>query len=408
MIRKLAVAVAALTLMTCAQALAVCTVQTQHMAALVTDEGERLAEAEVIFSLVEDALYAVGSPGDYALCDAQGIPLTDSRYEMLEAVQDVILCRQNGLFGAMDKAGEILISPEWASLTYAGEGAFLALSGDIYDDLPDEIIRLTSQGERLNTGSLTAIGLRAFHDGRMPFMLSDGQYGYVDALGRQVIPPQWRWAGDFADGVAIVSDVDGMGLIDIEGRIVIPPTYAWMQRSAGRIAALNDDGGLDVYSADGSKVLFTVGNVTEAELCGEYVIARDGQASRVYGTDGVCVLEASPDVLFYPGLDGQFIAMDGAWGEACQYLANPDGSTASGRYQRLLPLCAGRYAFIAFEPGDYDSARYGLMAADGEVLLDAEYREILPAGADRLALVSDDAVVFADCDGNALQSWPLS
>lgn len=408
MYRKLAVLWAALMVSFCAHAMAVCVMQTDRVAALVTREGERLTQAHVIFALVEDALYAVGSAGDYALCDAAGTPLTDERYEMLEAVGDVILCRRDSLYGALDTSGATLLSPEWAALTYAGGGAFLALGGDLYDDQPDEMIWVDGTGQRLNTGSMTLSGLRAFHDGRMAFMMSDGQCGYVDALGRQVIPPQWRYAGDFSDGVAIVADSEGLGLIDGEGSVVIAPNYRWMQRGEGRIAALAADGTLDVYSADGSETVFALNGVTEAEVCGGCIIARNGSAARLYGAEGALIAEAAPGTLFYPGLDGQLIVVDGPWGDASQSLMNPDGSAASGRYQRLMPLCAGRYAYMTFEAGLGDSARYGLLSADGQALLPAEYREIAPAGEDRLTLVSDDAVIFADADGNALQKWPIS
>lgn len=408
MIRRCVAALAALTLLIGARAMAVCVVQTDHMAALVSDDGARLAVAEAAFELIDGALYAVGRAGDYALCDARGEFLGDARYEMLEAAGDVLLCRRDGRYGALDLTGEVLIPPEWAALTYAGEGAFLALEGDIYDDQPDELIFLDSDGARQNTGSLTQIGLRGFHDGRMAFMLSDGHYGYVDNLGRQVIPPQWRWAGDFADGVAVVSDAEGMGLIDAGGRIVVPPQYVWMQRGESGIAGLSETGTLDVWSPDGARLIFALEGVMEASVCGDDLIAKDAQTARVYDASGACVFEASPEVLFFPGLDGQLIVMDGPWGGACQYLLNPDGSAASGRYQRILPLCAGRYAAMTFDADNFDAARYGLLSADGRELLPAEYRRISRAGENRLALETEDAVIFADTDGNALCRWPVS
>ena len=82
-------------------------------------------------------------------------------------------------------------------------------------------------------------------------------------------------------------------------------------------------------------------------------------------------------------------------GEACQQLIGPDGSSASGRYQRILPLCAGRYAFQTFDD-NYENIRCGLLTSDGAELLPAAYDDILPAGDDRLILVDGDEVVFAD------------
>lgn len=412
MIERMAATLAILALVSMpigARAQSAYVVQTDRMAALVDADGESVAEADAVFAVVDGAVYAVGSPGDYALRDAQGNSLSDERCEMAQAAgDDVVVYRRDGRYGAMDIHGNALVSPEWAQLTYAGEGAFLALSGDLYDDQPDEMICLSPDGTRVNTGALTADGLRAFHEGRMPYMQSDGQYGCVDARGRQVIPPQWGYIGDFSDGVAIASDGSAMGLIDTEGQVMLELRFDWIQRGAGRIAARTAEGALEVYSADGKRMLYEVEDAGDVEVCGGYVITRDGDAARLYNAEGACVLEAPAGALFYPGLDGQIILADGAWGEASQTLLNPDGSPASESCQRLMPLCGGRYASVTFSLYDRDSVRYGLMDDQGRALLPAVYREILPAGEDRLVLVTDAHVIFADLDGNALREWPVT
>ena len=423
MTRRIAAAVLALMLMTGAQAQNLYAVQASGVAALVDGDGAEILRdpaADSAFAVVPGALYAMGTAGSYGLCDAAGNPVNAERFDMLEAVEDAVLYRQNGLYGAMDINGGALIPPEWAQLTYAGEGAFLALEGDIYDDLPDEMICVTPDGARLTTGSFTADGLHAFHDGRMPFMLSDGQYGYVDGRGRQVIPPQWRWAGPFAEGVAIVSDGRDMGLVDAQGQVVVSPRYAWMRRGKGIIAGLDAEGRVDVYAADGSEVRFTAPvKADAAEVCGPYIAIRSGDAAYLYDAAGTCLHEGPADTLYTPGLDGQVIVSEGEWGEACQYVMNPDGSAASASYQYLLPICGGRYGFMTFgqraseyawsqADWDYDSARWGLISADGRGILSAEYDAILPAGDDRLVLISGDAVIFADLDGHALKTWTVT
>ena len=423
---RIAALVMALMLLCGAQARSLYVVQAAGVAALVDADGREVIPAglvEALFELERDALYAAGRPGAYSLYDADGARLNDSVYEMLEAQGDVVLFRQDGKYGAMDLAGNTVIPPEWTQLTYAGEGRFLALQGDLYDDQPDEMISLSAAGERLDTGADTACGLCPFSDDRMAFMQSDGQYGYVDALGRQVIPPQWRYGGEFMNGVAVVSDGAGMGLIDPEGQIVVAPQYTWISRGDGMIVARSDDGWVDVYAPDGHALRYTSDMpCDEAEVCGACPVLKSADAARLFDTNGVCVLETARDALFYPGLAGQVIVSDGAWGEACQVLINPDGVAASGRYQRLLPLCGDAYAFLALTETryeadaagvpqtawDYDSARFGLLGDDGTERLPAIYREILPAGDDRLVLVSDDAVMFADLQGHVLKQWPVN
>ncbi|MBR0368994.1 MAG: WG repeat-containing protein [Clostridia bacterium] len=420
---RIAAAVLALMLMAGAQAQSLYAVQAAGVAAVVDGDGVEIIRdeaADSAFAVVPDALFALGTVGGYGLYDAAGKRVNAERYDMLEAAEGAVLYRQNGLCGAMDDRGGALIPPEWAQLTCAGEGAFLALEGDIYDDLPDEMICVTPDGARLTTGSFTADGLHPFRDGRMPFMLSDGQYGYVDGQGRQVIPPQWRWAGPFSDGVAIVSDGRDMGLIDAQGEVVVSPRYAWMRRGEGFIVGLDDEGRVDVYSADGSGPRFTWSGVADAaEVCGAYIVVWSGDKALLLDAVGTCLREGPAGTLYTPGLDGQVIVSEGEWGEACQYVMNPDGSAASASYQYILPLCGGRYAFMTFErkaseyawsqaDWDYDNARWGLLSEDGRALLDAAYDEILPAGDDRLVLATGDAVIFTDLDGNALKTWTVT
>ncbi len=420
---RIAAVMLALMLMTGVQAQGLYAVQAAGVAALVDRDGAEILcdrAADSLFAVSADALYAVGTAGSYGLFDAIGNPVNAERYDMLQAVGDAVLYRQNGLYGAMDFGGRALIAPEWAQLTYAGDGTFLALAGDLYDDLPDEMICLTPDGARLATGSFTANGLSAFHDGRMPFMLSDGQYGYVDARARQVIPPQWRYAGPFSEGLAIVSDGVDMGLIDPEGKIVVPPSYTWMRRGEGIVVGLDAEGRVDVYAADGSEMRFTSPQRADAvEVCGSYTAIRSGDTTYLYDAGGTCVKEAPAGTLFAPGLDGQVIVSEGEWGEACQHVMNPDGSATTGAYQYLLPLCGGRYAFMTFDQKpseyalsrtdwDYENARWGVIAADGRGILSAEYVEILGAGDDRMVLVREDAVIFADLEGNALRTWPVT
>ena len=119
------------------------------------------------------------------------------------------------------------------------------------------------------------------------------------------------------------------------------------------------------------------------------------------------------------GSRGQRIASNGAWGEKCQWLVNPDGSKASGMFQQLLPLCAERYAFLEMAGEAYDSVvlgraqmawnygncRYGLMDARGRILIRARYREVRALSSDRLLLIGDDRVQIADRNGVVMKTW---
>ena len=69
-------------------------------------------------------------------------------------------------------------------------------------------------------------------DDRYPFVNEDGQLGFIDSTGREVIPAQFFPIADmshFNDGLAPVNGPEGGGYIDPSGRFVIGPTKEWGQ-----------------------------------------------------------------------------------------------------------------------------------------------------------------------------------
>lgn len=371
------------------------------------------------FTVREGALYALGDRGAYRLYDAAGNALGERAFSMIHDAGDCLIFRDGEHYGAMDAEGRIVVEAEWTQLTSDGAGGWLALSGDPLDEVADALIHLDAAGEARPTGVMVAIGLQPVRCDRMPYMSQTGKYGAVDGAGNVAVPADWNWIGPYEDGLAVAWGMEGAGLIDTAGREVIPAKYAWLDRVPAMIAARADDR-LDVFAPDGSARIFTVaGEGIEVALIGDCLWTVQEDRSALYGPDGTVLAEGDARLRFAPGLRGQLIAMDGEWGEACQWLMDPDGSPASGRFQNILPLCADRYAYLVMDgttyyseelgslqrSWDYDSARYGLIDGSGTVLLAAEYTEIRALGEDRLLLVSDGSVRLTDLNGNVLREW---
>lgn len=394
-------------------------------AALVDEAGEDLTNDgpfEAAFSVRDGALYAAGSRGEYRLYDASGRRVSEETFAMIRDAGDCLIFRTGGGFGAMDPGGAILLDPAWTQLVSNGAGGFLALDGDPLDDRPDEIVYVDAGGDALRTGVTTSVPLSDVTDDRMPFAAPDGRYGAVDGSGRVAIDPVWRWIGPFEGGLAAAEGEDGRGIIDAAGNVVIEPEHRWLDRGETMIAALSD-AGIDVYAPDGSALLFSVpGEGLQAALVGPYLSVSGGEWARLYGADGAPVCELPAGAAYYPGLDGQFIAVDGAWGEPCQRLMNPDGAAVSEAFQRILPLSGGRYAWLNL-PGrayysadlggiqkswDYGAARWGLMDGEGNVLTEAVYPEIAAANGDRLLLRTEEEFMLSDLDGRAIRRWPAT
>ena len=99
------------------------------VAALVDDTGAEVIPSGVfteLFTVREDALCAAGEPGDYRLYDAEGVLVSDECFSMIHDAGDALIFCQDGLYGAMDSEGNVLIEPAWTQLVLSGEDAFLA------------------------------------------------------------------------------------------------------------------------------------------------------------------------------------------------------------------------------------------------------------------------------------------
>lgn len=366
------------------------------VAALVDADGASVLEGDfqTVFEVRPGALYAAGAPGAYELYDAAGSRLFGP-FEMIDDMGGALIFRRGGLYGAVDEAGAMLVEPEWTQLTWGG--GFLALQGNPLDEQPDEVLAL-AEGGASPTGIYTESGLAPFFEGRMVYRAADGRYGCLDGAGNAAIPAEWGCIGDFQDGAAIVSDGAMYGLIGADGGPLTPVGYVWLQRGADALFGLREDGVLEALSPDGSALCRIDAGGGAVSVAGDHAAV----GGTLYDLTGAAVFAGSGDALYFPGLDGQVILSDGPWGSACETLLDPDGRAASKKYQRILPLTAGRYAFMTFE-ADMSDVRCGLLDAAGRELSPAVYNEIIPLGQDRLALVSDGAVVFADIDGREIK-----
>ncbi len=104
-------------------------------------------------------------------------------------------------------------------------------------------------------------------DGGMLYPIRAGtKYGYIDARGEVVVPPQYGMAWDFADGRGrvLVGEVQAgrlgaaaagrFGFVDADGRLVIPATHAAARDFSEGLAAVSggyiDTGGRLAFASD--------------------------------------------------------------------------------------------------------------------------------------------------------------
>lgn len=127
---------------------------------------------------------------------------------------DVEIFEENGLWGLKDKAGSILLSPQF----------------DEFYDFSSEDLAVVSRA---------------------------GKFGYVHKSGKIVIPLVWDDAFDFEYGTisAIVKQDDKFGLINLEGRTVTPTEYESLEALAGIYFTGKKNGGWGVLDQSGSVIV---------------------------------------------------------------------------------------------------------------------------------------------------------
>lgn len=404
-----------------AQASTLC-VNAPGVVVLADDRGTEKTENgrfESAFVVRKGALFAAGRKGAYSLFDAEGQPMGDVQFSMIDDTGESLVFSSGHLFGAMSSKGKILLEARWTQLTPNGSGGWLALTGDPLDEQADEIIQIDGTGAEKKTGVFCTGGLSRISDGRMPFMDQEGRYGALDADGAIAVSPVWQYMGAYSNGLAKVAGPEGMGLIDISGRTVIAPTLLWLERSPAMIAAW-DGANLDIYGPRGGQRKARLsGKIREIALAGDDLVVNYEGRTCLYDANGRLLSQDNGSVCYTAGTRGQLIASNGQWGEKCQWLVNPDGSKASGLFQQLLPLCAERYAFLEMRGEAYESevlgqsqtawnygeCRYGLMDGRGRILTSAKYRQIRALSGDRLLLIGDERVQIADRNGVVMKTW---
>ena len=387
-------------------------------AALLDEDGAELVAPgryDFIFALDEaGTLFSAGSSANgayrYALLDGAGQPLTEQVYDMLSYEDGVVLCWQDGLYGALSTDGEALTQAAYTQLVSNGEGGFLALTTDCFDDRSDGLYYIGETGEASATGVQTLGTLSWFSDGLMPLISAEnGLYGYVDATGQWAIRPQFAYAGPFIKGRALASLTTGYGIIDDTGNWMLTPKYSDLTFEDGALAlAVEEDGSATGFDPATCEERFRIegGEGAYYAAYDGVVQAFDADGTRLYDYAGRLIHTASAQASYARGAAGQYILTDGPWGAHCCYIVRDDGTLVDGAWQSLFPLFTvdgtGYYGFMTFEATpvyveelgeeqyewDRDSALYGVVDDAGNTVLPAQY-ETLTAVADGRLLVRE-------------------
>jgi hypothetical protein len=95
-----------------------------------------------------------------------------------------------------------------------------------------------------------------------PVQGANGQYGYVDSAGKEVVPFKYNFAWKFPEGLAMVRSIDKYGFIDGTGKEIIPCKYSAAKSFSEGLAAVKMDGKYGFINKVGKVVIpFTYDDV---------------------------------------------------------------------------------------------------------------------------------------------------
>lgn len=361
-----------------------------------------------------NGFYAARQDENYALMNADGIILSEFCYDFLEVCDKLLVVENDGLYGLLSFEGAPLTPMEYTRILPAGNGCFWAIRGDGNDLESDELLILDISGNETSTG-LFIRRMQAANNEMLAVLLpSSGQWGYCDTQGKIIIPARYDYAGPFLHNRVAVVENGLYGVISPDGESIIKPAYDYLEICAGGfvLAGLNQQG-IWVFDLSGNEIARYAGEETAAAPVGDGYAVYGGEAVILYSNSGEILIRSEQGTSISEGLNGQFILSNGPWGEKCVSIAGSESV-----YQNLYPLGYANnepiYAYMEANSArfindllgevqvsaDMESARYGVVNAQGEMLIPAEFEFISALDDNRLLCQVNDYRQVMDIDGN--------
>lgn len=405
-------------------------------ALLIDGAGQQLTargEYGILYGLEDDGQLFAGAPEDgdavYALVGADGARLTDFQYQALERADSYVLCMKDERWGILDQAGRVLVEPSYTRLASAGDGVFLALKTDPYDDSPDGVYRVGADGSEKGTGVRIAGGLTGFSEGLCEAASADnGLYGYLDAEGRWAVQPSYEWAGSFLNGKASVVAAGGSGMIDRAGSWLLTPKYDYIYYQGGdMLTVAREDGVLSLLDPDTLEPVasYAGGGAYAYPAGGTTAVVMQSGRGAVVSRDGVEKLsfDECESIGSWNGMQDEVIVQLGEYGTKSVWLYGADGQALVGPYQDIIPLGSVNgqmyYTCVSYEATRVSYEEHGLsfwdeipgtrvcsvIGPDGRLL--AEYSaDYISWMGDGLALVqSEDCAWAVTLEGEVIAEY---
>lgn len=214
-----------------------------------------VAESELRAEVLHPAPFKLKEGTLWGYINNEGRTAIEPRYDYAEDFQDnglAIVQRKNSS-GLIDSSGREKVKPIYSFIAPFAEGRAVVSDAKGYTFIDEKGKEVTSARYDY---------LNSLHEGRALFSkqstTGNSRYGYLDAQGKEVLPPVYLDAGDFMNGMALVKISEGeYALIDPQGRVL--HTYkhpfvgypgdgllAFQETENGKYGYLNLDGSVAI------------------------------------------------------------------------------------------------------------------------------------------------------------------
>ncbi|GAB4439121.1 MAG: hypothetical protein Kow0031_20990 [Anaerolineae bacterium] len=218
---------------------------------------------------------------------------------------------------------------------------------------------------------------------------ADGEsYGFVDETGQWVIEPQFDFAGEFSEGLAVIEQDGKYGFVGPDGAIVIEPEYDFAAGFSQGLAPVALDGLGGFIDPTGQRVI-------EPQFYDARPFTEEGLAV-VRLDDGYGYINADGDVVIEPQFDSAFsfseglaaVVADGSYG----YI-NPDGDIViEPQFDFAAAFSEGLAAVLI-------NGQMGYIDPDGQLVIEPQF-DVAQDFSEGLAAVSVGGLVgFIDAAG---------
>lgn len=172
--------------------------------------------------------------------------------------------------GYIDRAGKIIIEPQFAGADYFSEGLAVVATDDngyaegYINETGEIVIRPQFDKAVAFSEGLALVGFdlskREVKVGGQTYYTRSihpaYKWGYIDKTGKYIVEPMYSMAFDFAEGLAAVKKPGGnFGFIDKTGRMVIPAQFAYAGSFSGGLACVWINGKYGFIDKSGGVVI---------------------------------------------------------------------------------------------------------------------------------------------------------